>query len=92
MTVAKALLKARSVGVRDFRDHASKIIKSHQFYIITDHGRPTRVLLPYNDILEIVDILDELQDKMALKTIAEGRRDIRKGARGVSVAKVFAKS
>jgi len=87
MTIAKALLRAKNVGVRNFRNNASKFIKSQQFFIITERGNPTSVLLPYNDILEIVDILEELEDKRTLRTIAEGRRAIKKGAKGILVSK-----
>jgi hypothetical protein len=85
MTLSKALLRAKSVGVRNFRNGASGFIRSHQFIIVTEHGKPESVLLPYNDMLEIVDILEELEDKETVKTIAEGRRAIKRGARGIPV-------
>ena len=62
MTISNALLKAKSVGVRRFRDGASRFIKKHEFLIITEHGAPESVLVPYNDIMEIVDVLEELED------------------------------
>jgi len=52
-------------------------------YLITEHGHPAGVFLPYEDALELVDIIDELNDKDVLKMIAEGRRAIHKGAHGV---------
>lgn len=89
MTISNALLRAKSIGVRNFRDSASRFIRKHEFLIITERGTPASVLLPYNDILEIVDILEELEDKKIVKTIAEGRRAIRKGAKGILASKVF---
>ncbi len=89
MTIAKALLRAKSIGVRNFRNSASRFIKSNQFFIITERGTPTSVLLPYNDVLEIVDILEELEDKGTLRTIAEGRKAIKKGAKGILVSKAL---
>ncbi len=89
MTISKALLRAKSVGVRKFRNGASRFIRKNEFLIITEHGTPASVLLPYNDVLEIVDILEELEDKKLVKAIVEGRRAIRKGTKGVSALKVL---
>ena len=92
MTLANTLLRAKSVGVRRFRDRASHFIRGHEFLIITEHGNPESVLLPYDAILEIVDVLEELEDKEALKTVAEGRRAIRKGAKGILASTAFKQS
>jgi prevent-host-death family protein len=89
MTAANVLLKARNVGVRKFRNRASRFVKSHRILVITEHGKPTAVLMPYSDMLDIVDTLDELRDKNAIETIAEGRKAIASGAKGISVSKVF---
>jgi len=89
MTLAKALLKARTLGVRNFRNKLSQLMHTHEMFIVTEHGKPTSVLLPYNDILEIVDILDELRDRGAIDAVAKGRRAIRAGRKGVSVSKTF---
>jgi PHD/YefM family antitoxin component YafN of YafNO toxin-antitoxin module len=89
MTISNALLRAKSIGVRNFRDGASRFIRRHEFLIITERGAPASVLLPYNDVLEIVDILEELEDRKTVKTIAEGRRAIRKGAKGIPVSKAL---
>jgi hypothetical protein len=55
-------------------------------YLITEHGHPAGVFLPYQDALELVDVIDEFNDKKALKLVAEGRRAIRKGARGIPLS------
>ena len=91
MTIARALLKARNIGIRKCRNNLSRLIKKHEFLIITDHNNPESVLVPYNDMLEIVDVLDELQDKKAIEAVAEGRKAIRSGAKGISFSKVFKK-
>jgi len=92
MTISNALLRARSVGVRNFRDSASRFIGKHGMLIITEHGNPRSVLLPYNDILEIVDILEELENKKVLRLVAEGRRAIAKGVKGIQVSASFKRS
>lgn len=91
MNAASILLRSKKVGVRSFRDSASKYIRAHQPIVITEHGAPESVLLPYEDMLEIVDILDELQDEGLLKTIAEGRKAVKAGHAGVSVSKTLLK-
>jgi len=89
MTAANAILRARNVGVRKFRNKASRFIKSHKILIITEHGKPTAILMPYSDMLNIIDTLDELRDKNAIETIAEGRKAILAGTKGISVSRVF---
>ena len=91
MTIANALLKARSVGIRNFRNKLSKFIGKHELFIVTEHGQPASVLLPYEDMLEIVDVLDELQDKETLKTILEGRKAIKSGRKGLLASTLFKK-
>ena len=83
MTFSLMLLRAKNVGVRYFRDHASRFVRKHEPIVITERGQREGVLLPYESVLELVDILDELQDRDLLKAIAEGRRAIRAGKKGV---------
>lgn len=89
MSIANVLLRAKSVGVRNFRDSVSRFIGKHEPFIITERGTPASVLLPYEDVLEIVDVLEELEDKETLKLVAQGRRAIRRGVKGISVSASF---
>ena len=83
MTLAKALLRAPRIGAREFRNKACSFINMGKAYLITEHGHPAGVFLPYEDALELVDVIEELNDRKTLKMIADGRRAIRKGARGI---------
>jgi len=85
MTLSSAILRAPRVGARQFRNKACAFIKASRFYLVTEHGRPAGVFMPYEEALSLAEIIDELHDKELLKTIAEGRRAIRKGARGVEL-------
>lgn len=85
MTLSAALLRAPRVGAREFRNKACSFIRRGKAYLVTEHGQPAGVFLPYEDALELAEIIDELNDKALLKTIAEGRRAIRKGAKGISL-------
>ncbi len=83
MTLAAALLRAPRIGAREFRNKACSFIRRGKAYLVTEHGQPAGVFLPYEDAIELADIIDELNDKKLLKIIAEGRRAISRGARGI---------
>jgi antitoxin (DNA-binding transcriptional repressor) of toxin-antitoxin stability system len=89
MTVVKALLEARHIGVRDLREHLSKRLKEKKAIVITEHGTPTRVIFAYQDVVELIEVLDELQDRAAIQTVWEGRKAIKAGAEGVPVSRLF---
>lgn len=86
MTLAAALLRAPRIGAREFRNKACSFIRKGKAYLVTEHGQPAGVFLPYEDAIELADIIDELNDKKLLKIIAEGRRAIGRGARGIRLS------
>ena len=88
MSVATDLLKANHVGIRDFKEHLSGEFLNETL-VITDRGTPVSVNLPYSDVLELMDILDELSDPGTVKAVQEGRKAIKAGAEGIPVSKVF---
>ena len=89
MTTAASLLHARHLGIRELKAHLSKRLKGNRPIIVTEYGVPTRVILSYRDVLELIDILDELQDRKTLELVREGREAIRKGARGIPVSRLL---
>ena len=91
MTFERALLRARTIGVRKFRDNLSRFMRTNDMFVVTEHGNPTSVLLPYDDVMEIVDVLEELNDRDTVKLVAQGRRAISRGVKGISAEKVFKK-
>lgn len=91
MTLSGALLRAPRIGAREFRNKACAFVKAGKFYLITEHGNPTGVFMPYEDALELTEIIDELHDKKLLKTIAEGRRAIHRGAKSISLESALKK-
>ena len=62
MIMAINILKAPHVGVRELKEKLSAFLKGDKPLVVTDHGAPTNVILPYDDVLELLDILDELND------------------------------
>jgi prevent-host-death family protein len=89
MTVSGVLLNARHIGVRELKAHLSSRLKGRKPIIVTEHGEPTKVIVSYRDMLEIVDVLDELQDKQTFLAVQEGRKAIKSGAMGVKVSDLF---
>ena len=90
MTTAMDLLKAEHVGVREFKEHVSAD-SLKKITVVTDHGKPISVNLPFDEVLELVDILDELRDHEVLEAVASGRKSIKAGHKGVSVSELFEK-
>ena len=90
MSIAIDVLKAEHVGIRDFKEHLSTKVLS-DLLVITDRGIPVSVNLPYSDMLELVDVVDELSDMGTIKNVQEGRKAIASGAKGVPVSNLFKK-
>jgi len=89
MTVATALLNARYIGVRELREHLSNRLKGNKVIVVTDHGTPTKVILSYRDMVELIEVMDELRDRAALQSVQEGRKAIRAGSEGIPVNRLF---
>ena len=75
-----ALLGARHVGIRELKDHLSEWLGKNAPLVATDRGQPTHFVVPYGDMLEIVEMLEELSDPDLVARIQAGRAGYRKGA------------
>lgn len=89
MTVTTALLNAKYIGVRELREHLSKRLKERKAIVVTEHGAPTKVILSYQDVVELIEVLDEFQDKAALQAVREGRSAVQAGGQGIPVDRLF---
>ena len=89
MTVAAALLNAKYIGVRELREHLSKRLKSSKVIVITEHGTPTKVILSYPDVVELIEVLEELRDQTAIQSVQEGRKAVKAGSQGIPVSRLF---
>lgn len=90
MSIAIDLLKTQHIGIRDLKEHLSTKVLDEPI-VITDRGTPVSVNLPYSDMLELIDILDELSDSETIKTVLEGREAIKEGVEGIPVSNLFDK-
>jgi prevent-host-death family protein len=89
MTVGTALLRAEHIGVRELREHLSQRLKGTKPLIVTERGTPTKVIISYQDILELVEMFDEIRDRSLLEMVREGRSAIKRGVKGIEVSKLF---
>jgi prevent-host-death family protein len=89
MNIATEILKSEHVGIRELKKHLSEYINEEKLIVVTKRGKPVEVLLPYEDLLELTDIIDELSDPDALQLVSEGRKAIKKGNKGISVKEII---
>lgn len=91
MSIAVDLLKSEHIGIRDLKEHMSRVLKKRKTFIVTDRGVPVNVILPYSDIVELADIMEELSEPKTLETVREGRLAVKSGSKGVPVSRLFGK-
>ncbi len=89
MNIAAGLLKAPHIGVRDLKENLSKLLQSKNTLIITDRGQPVDVIVPYNEMMYLIDIIDEITDPETLTTVLEGKKAVKAGSKGVPVSGLF---
>lgn len=83
MTLALQLLKAPHIGIKALRSHLSSQLKKDRPLIITDHGEPTKVILSYEDMMEILDLMDEAMDSATISNVTRGKKAIQSNPKGV---------
>jgi PHD/YefM family antitoxin component YafN of YafNO toxin-antitoxin module len=76
--------------VREAQAKLSRLVESKSPAIITSHGIPKSFLISYDDMLEILEVLEELKDKRLIEEIARARKEYEEGL-FVPVERVFKK-
>ncbi len=89
MMMSTALIQASYVGVRELRAQLFQRLKSDKTLIVTEHGTPTRVIVAYQDMVDLVEMLDEIQDAKTLKAVQNARKGLKRGTKGISVSRLF---
>jgi len=79
MSAINLLRKAKPVNLREAQSQLSELIKSKEISLFLSHGKPVSFLVPYEDMLDLVETLDELQDKKILQEITQARKDYAQG-------------
>lgn len=90
MTAASLLRKAKPVNVREAQAQLSKLIRSKSPSMVLSHGKPVSFLVPYEEMLDLVDTLDELKNKKLLSEIERARTEYRQG-KAVPAERLFKK-
>jgi hypothetical protein len=58
--------------------------------MVLSHGKPVSFLVPYEDMLDLVETLDELKDRKLLGEIEQARKDYAQG-QAVPAERLFKK-
>lgn len=90
MGVSNLLRNARPVNVREAQAQLSKLIRSKSPSMVLSHGKPLSFLVPYEDMLDLVETLDELKDKKLLSEIERARAEYAQGKQ-VPIERLFRK-
>ncbi len=90
MSIAAGLMKANWVGIRELKGQLSTRILKEPL-VITERGKPVGVSVPYPDMMELLDIIDELSDPETFTAVREGRKAVLSGAEGLTVSRLFKK-
>jgi antitoxin (DNA-binding transcriptional repressor) of toxin-antitoxin stability system len=90
MTSVSLLRKAKPVNVREAQAKLSQLIKSKSPSMVVSHGKPVSFLVPYEEMLDLVEMLDELKDRRFLEEIARARSEYTKG-KSVPAERLFRK-
>ena len=90
MSSANLLRKAKPVNVREAQAQLSKLIRSKSPSMVLSHGKPVSFLVPYENMLNLVESLDELKDQKLLNEIARARAEYAQG-KAVPAERLFKK-
>lgn len=74
-----ALMGAKHVGIRELKDHLSAWLGKGAPLVATDRGQPTHFVVPYAEMIEIIEILEELSDGGLVERVLAARKGYRKG-------------
>jgi len=79
MTIKSLLRQSKPVNVREAQARLSRLIRSKRPSLVLSHGKPVSFLVPYEEMLDLVEMLDELKDQKLLEEIALARSEYKEG-------------
>ncbi len=74
MNLSTAILKAPHVGIRELKAHLSQKMRSGKPLVVTEHGEPKQVMIPYETIIDIAETLEELDDQALVRSVRLSRK------------------
>ena len=81
------LLHGDYIGVKELRQRIAYFLRSDRPRIVTEHGKPRAVLIAYDKVVELIEILEELRDRKLMRDIERARKAYRKGG-GVALSQL----
>ena len=90
MSASNLLRKAKPVNVREAQAQLSKLIQSKSPSMVLSRGKPVSFLVPYEDMLDLVETLDELKNRKLLGEMEGARKDHAHG-KAVPAERLFKK-
>ena len=72
------LMKAETIGAKRLREEIFTIVKEKKTYVITNKGKQEMFLIPYEDVIELMEILEESKDAALQEHIRKSREEYAK--------------
>lgn len=77
--MATNLLRAEFVGVRTLKARLSAYLRNNHTLVVTDRGRPKRVILGYDDAIDLLEMIEEARDRQWRREVNMARRAYARG-------------
>ena len=90
MTARSLLRQSKPVNMREAQATLSRLIRSKKPSLVLSHGKPVSFLVPYEEMLELLERLDDLKDQKLLDEIARARLEYAEG-KAVPAERLFRK-
>jgi antitoxin (DNA-binding transcriptional repressor) of toxin-antitoxin stability system len=90
VTTKSILRQSKPVNVREAQATLSRLIRSKNPSLVLSHGKPVCFLVPYEEMLDLLEMLDDLKDRKLLEEIARARSEYTEG-KAVPVERLFRK-
>jgi antitoxin (DNA-binding transcriptional repressor) of toxin-antitoxin stability system len=90
MTARSLLRQSKPVNVREAQATLSRLIRSKKPSLVLSHGKPVSFLVPYEEMLELLERLDDLKDQRLLDEITRARLEYAEG-KAVPAERLFRK-
>lgn len=67
------------MGVRTLKAGLSRYLKNRRPVVVTEHGRPKRVILSYDDAIDLLEMSEEARDRQWRREVETARRAYARG-------------
>lgn len=85
------IMKAEHVGVRELKESMSRSVRMRKPRIVTVNGKPAQFMIPYQDMVELLEMFEEFKNDRIRTEVRNGRAAYRETGRGVSAKRLWEK-